>query len=654
MLRLTALHLDNFGPYKGKQTVTFPTEDGVTIIYGENMRGKTSLLNAIRFAFFGRILGRGRRDAALHLVGNWEEAKDSNIYGFDVRLDMTYDGVKYRLTRSFRPKPGVKTPEDDSDYEQTHFLERDGIPQGPQQTKAELDRILPEQISRFFLFDGELLQEYEDLLVAESDMGPKISEAIERILGLPLLTNSRDSLSGARERAEGRYSRAAQGDQKTREFGNQLTNLQEERSVLLSDLERHETEADDLRKQKTALEEAMRKSQRLASLLDRRDGLERELVDLRSKLQTKRSEIGASMNMAWSTLIVDRMKASTTLLRDRESQLQTALIRTSVLQSFSLDGMTKCPACLQPVSEPAREHVHASLVQHGGLAGITEERELASIRRKIDALVKAVEASNPEALRLKWQAIEQDDRDIYSKQNEIKNLTVQIEGVNEDELRRTRSDFESTIRQISLLEQGISETRESLQQNTTYRENIQRKLDRFAGSSFDIERKRSALAGDLETMFTEGIDVFREQLRKRVEADATEHFKQLTSEADYAGLRINDSYGLSIVHKDGTGIPVRSAGAEHIVALSLVAALQNNAPLRGPIIIDSPFGRLDTVHTNRTVAAMPSMSRQVIVLVYEDELPPVRAREGLGVHLKAEWKLERRSARHTELVRRKD
>jgi DNA sulfur modification protein DndD len=133
MLRLTALHLENFGPYKGKQSVEFPSEDGVTIIYGENMRGKTSLLNAIRFAFFGRILGRGRRDASLHLVGNWEEANDKNVYGFDVRLDMTYDDVKYRLTRTFRPRPGVGKPTDDGDYDRNYFLERDGIPLGPQQ-----------------------------------------------------------------------------------------------------------------------------------------------------------------------------------------------------------------------------------------------------------------------------------------------------------------------------------------------------------------------------------------------------------------------------------------------------------------------------------------------------------------------------------------
>jgi hypothetical protein len=74
---------------------------------------------------------------------------------------MTHDGSKYRLTRTFRPAPGVTEPEYDGDYVQSYFLERDGMPLGEHAAKLELERILPEQISRFFLFDGELLQEYE-------------------------------------------------------------------------------------------------------------------------------------------------------------------------------------------------------------------------------------------------------------------------------------------------------------------------------------------------------------------------------------------------------------------------------------------------------------------------------------------------------------
>lgn len=654
MLRLTGLRLTNFGPFKGEQAISFPLEDGVTIIYGENMRGKTSLLNAIRFAFFGRILGRGRRDAALHKVGNWEEAAENKVYGFEVALDMTHAGARYRLVRTFKPRPGVTEPEDDSDYVQDYFLERDGVVLSRNRSKTELERILPEQIARFFLFDGELLQEYEDLLVAESDMGPRISEAIERILGMPVLTDTRDSLTAAKERAENRHARAAQGDQKTREFGNQLAALHSERGVLQADLERQEKDLDGLRNRKTGLDEAIRKMQRVAALFDKRDVIESDIKALKDNVTEKKARLGGSMASAWCALLGDRMRATIIDLRARETQLQTALIRTSVLAGLSVEGQTICPACLQPVSDEARHRVEHSLVQHGGAAGAAEEQEIAAVRRRIAAVEYFLGEANPQALRLEWDSIAQDERLIYAKGNEVKEIDAQIADVDEETVRRTRSDLESVIKQISLLEQGLNNTREALHNNSVYRDNLQRKLDKFAGSSFDVERRRRDLAADLEALFTKGIDVFREQLRRKVEADATQHFLQLTSEPDYAGLRINDSYGLTIIHKDGSEIPVRSAGAEHIVALSLVGALQNNAPLRGPIIIDSPFGRLDATHTDKTVAALPSMAKQVVVLVYEDELAPARARAGLKGNLRAEWTLVRRSARHTELKQRKD
>ena len=155
-------------------------------------------------------------------------------------------------------------------------------------------------------------------------------------------------------------------------------------------------------------------------------------------------------------------------------------------------------------------------------------------------------------------------------------------------------------------------------------------------------------------MFDEAVSVYRDQLRRRVESDATKHFRALTTEPDYQSLRINDNYGLTIIHKDGSLIPIRSAGAEHVVALCLVGALQNNAPLQGPIIIDSPFGRLDRGHTTNIVRALPTMAKQVMLLVYEDELPGGLARNELKGRLKAEWRLDRRSARHTELVQRRD
>ena len=91
MLRIRSISLTDFGPFKGDQHIEFPGDDGVSIVYGENMRGKTTLLNAIRFALFGKIISRGNTQAELHQIGNWETVKEKGKYGFKVVLDFEHE-----------------------------------------------------------------------------------------------------------------------------------------------------------------------------------------------------------------------------------------------------------------------------------------------------------------------------------------------------------------------------------------------------------------------------------------------------------------------------------------------------------------------------------------------------------------------------------
>src|SRR5438874_686382 len=153
MLRLSKLRVENFGPYKDLQEVVFPNTDGVVLVYGENMRGKTTLLNAFRYALFGRFIGRGQAQIPIHKIGNWEAAEEGN-YGFKVELEFSFGPDLYVLTRTCTPR--VPKPENDSDYERQSFLTKDGKHLNPDQAQHTLSVLMPEDVSRFFLFDGEL------------------------------------------------------------------------------------------------------------------------------------------------------------------------------------------------------------------------------------------------------------------------------------------------------------------------------------------------------------------------------------------------------------------------------------------------------------------------------------------------------------------
>ena len=650
MLRIDRVELEDFGPFKGRQTINLPEAAGVAVVYGENMRGKTVLLNAIRFALFGKVLGRARREGSLHTIGNWEQAA-AGRYGFEVVLQFQDDGSQYRLTRSCRPRSGV-VPEQHSDYDVKHFLQRDGEVLGPGQATAEIERIMPEKIARFFLFDGELLQEYEDLLRNESDMGRQISEAIEQILGVPVLTRSRATLAKLLDDYGKKEARSAQANTITSELGTQMNVLLDERQVLLDGLADMKTSLARLRQEKTDLDEQLRRNERLTAMMDKRDMLVDAIKSLDEQIEARQAEIATEMRVAWKSLVATRASDLTGGLRDRERQLQLQKMRHEVLRA-SADrgaGPDQCPTCFQSLSDEVLAQMEVAAA--GEAAKIEDvERQLRDILRRLDALEDATRASSETGLRMLWSDLNHLKRDRYTNQDAVSELDRRLQEAGDDQgaLRRAQYDHEQTVKKIALLEEGMGEQEDALAENERNLARVRIRLESRGGVDVEGARQRRRLCADLHGLFDQAVAKYRDRLRRSVEADATELFLQLTTEPEYTGLRINESYGLMILHQDGSEIPVRSAGAEHVVALSLVGALQKNAPLQGPIFIDSPFGRLDTQHTKNVVAALPNMTEQVCLLVYEEELRPQLARDLLRGQLRAEYSLRRVSARHTEL-----
>lgn len=650
MLRINRLLLENFGPFKGKQTIAFPERPGVTIVYGENMRGKTSLLNAMRFALFGSVLWRGMRDASLELLGNWESAAEGE-YGFSVTLDLTNGPTQYRLTRNCRPRRGIEKPKSSADYDLAFFLERAGAVLGPDAAAAELKRILPEQIARFFLFDGELLQEYEDLLRDESDMGRRISEAIERILGVPILTEARVTAGRLRDDYEKREAKAAQRSDVTELYGVHLESLQAERSALQNDKGRLQREMETLRTQKASLEAEMRSNERVSSMIEKRDGLARSVGELEARLAERRFQLQKPMAAAWSWLLAERIEQLASSVSKEEQEIGARSMRREVLKALRDDTALECPACAQPLSVATKERLRAEDAEPDGEADRDRER-IRELHRQSAALASLRGEGERQVAALLWDELDHLEQERFGKKEELEEITRRLEDVNEASLREAKENYDRSVKEIAVREDGLAKTEEKLKENREVTDKIRRKLEEQGGADLAAARRRTELCTRLHVMFDEAVGLYRDRLREQVERDASMLFLKLTTEPDYAGLRINETYGLRIVHRDGEVIQVRSAGAEHVVALSLMGALQRNAPMKGPIIVDSPFGRLDSQHTRNVVESLPVIAEQVMLLVYEDELSPQVAREGLRENLRAEFILRRVSARHTSLERR--
>ena len=161
------------------------------LVFGDNMRGKTSLLNALRWVFYGKAIGRHSREIALLDLVNSEATMEGD-WSMEVVVTFEDDGHRYEMRRTATRRALVSKPTRSEDLLMERAMRKDDIPLGDHLIDAEINRFAPEQTSRFFLFDGELLDEYEQLLIDGSEQSKRIKECNRAGLGRTDLDPGRD------------------------------------------------------------------------------------------------------------------------------------------------------------------------------------------------------------------------------------------------------------------------------------------------------------------------------------------------------------------------------------------------------------------------------------------------------------------------------
>src|SRR5262245_37716210 len=147
-MKLLSMSTTNFMPYKGQTSIAFPTDSArnVMIVLGDNMRGKTSILNAVRWAFYGNALDRHLREIPLHALLNSEAASEGEGQ-IEVHVQFEANGRKYDLRRRATKKPLVARPSRPEDFDVTVGLQRDSVALPGVHIEPEISQIAPEQIS---------------------------------------------------------------------------------------------------------------------------------------------------------------------------------------------------------------------------------------------------------------------------------------------------------------------------------------------------------------------------------------------------------------------------------------------------------------------------------------------------------------------------
>jgi DNA sulfur modification protein DndD len=646
--RIESIELHNFGPFKGVQRLDLPHGDGVVVVYGQNGKGKTSLLNAVRWALTGTVLDRAGRARPPEALVNREALAENDAVDCKVVVSLDIDGTPYELTR-WVDRTGERVSVDMLLRQDTTVLNR-------VDAEAELERLFPHDTQQFFLFDGELLNQFESLTRDDHSAGEVLKQAMERMLGVPIVANAARDCEAVSDEATDRLAEKAKQDKDSAQVGNQLAQAQTLLAEAKVAARKEQERIDELETQRREVDAELSahelSQQTMGQITLLRDKITADEDTLAVDRQNYQTALAEAWRAVLSTSLRSRFDAAAAQVDDLRAQRDRAAF-ASELRDARGDNKKLCPACgTDPLPKKNRQQLDEILEGAGDLD--TLDADLAHSRSQMDLLGAFVDDSAATALRTSEAAVRKGRADLNDLRDQVRALEEQLGDIDEKTLR----DLVRRSEQITLAITGAGEALaaadgEGAAQRTLV-EGFTKKLDGFSQKNVDpATRHQLELGQRLHELFTRGIDEYRSRLLRNVEAAATRLFLRMRSEEGFTGLRINERYGLSILDDAGHVVPDRSAGYEHLVALSLIGGLQACSTISGPVLMDSPFGRLDGTHVKQVTSSVSMLSPQVVLLVHEGEIHPNQAGALLEGKLLAEFTLVRRSATHTDIERRK-
>jgi DNA sulfur modification protein DndD len=355
-MKVDEIALKNFGPYFGEHRIELTTSPAapVIVMHGENTWGKTSFINAIRWCLYGRVRGIDRRDKAVWRLVN-RDAFAAGERLMSVKLTFAHDGKPYVLERQLgfneQPDPGTK-------FSPRVSLIADGSFVDEARIAERVGAILHEDISRFFLFDAEMLDEFEKLVEQFDGNANVVKQQIEQVLGLPALRLAEEDLADLQTVAGRKQFKSIKASKRGAEIAAEARQAEDELQSLernVSDLvlQRNETEQrrDALREKRAQYSEIQAAVKELDQIEDRIRALE----EAHQALEQERKDI---IGATWWLPFDEQLRAAAGEAR-LVVEKATGTRREKVRVGASLDIVNKsldasrCNVCGQAL--PPRE-----------------------------------------------------------------------------------------------------------------------------------------------------------------------------------------------------------------------------------------------------------------------------------------------------------
>lgn len=634
-MQITSLKLKNFRQFYEPQTITFAkNEQNVTLIIGVNGAGKTGIFRAIKFGLFGDEKleqDNQSRHEAVHLV-NLDRLRenDGDAVTAEVEVAFEHEGVTYQVRRE-----KIEIADGDNIRElssratlskKTSIGETEQISNSTEEVNSELNIIMPDYVRNFFFFDAEQSQLFPDSS-NKKEVSEKIKNSVQNLLQIKSVQKAEDILKQLLRQQKNEIAHQSKD--------LQLNQIQSEKKYNLAQIDKIN---DGLKKANRELDLAKDEKNRIEQeiadikqLSDQRKQLTRYEEDLANKNQlidvisdNMKKLLFSGISFLWNDTMSIVMPKVSIIQEQNDSKFDKKIIEMSLQQGSCLlcgNDLTDHPEneihvkqllenyhqsnikdVFQDI-EIANEHIKESSETTDALKNkykqlIEASKEREQLMLKIDkmneslsghlAAIQNIEDKQTNTLPTINQQLEAKNREISELEYQLNNLKTEQEKLDKDEKR-----------QIELVNEDI------------LKEKVYKRTERILNGLTNI------------------LHSYDSNMRTELSRKILEMFKKLLSNTDrdlVQSLDISTTYDLTLLNDDDVNVlGDLSMGQKQALSLSFIFALadlssRGRSDIDFPLLVDTPFARLDSIVRTNMIRETPKFARQWILLLTDTEL----------------------------------
>lgn len=629
-MKINKIEFENFRNFKKHGEIKCSTDGKVTIIYGKNGDGKTTLHQLFQWIFYGHVHFNKTTSDRLYNLQYESEMPFGETFQVFGGVDFEHNGEQYSLRRTYTYKKGLKDSEKigedisllkmDSDYNWRR-LER---------PKETIEKLLPSGLSDYFFFDGESM--IADLRVKGRDSAGKLRKALYSMFDLDVIESAISHIgrTDLKTTALGKLYLSKGTISSGSEISAVKTNIENAQNRL----EKLGSELESAEVRKIELNEIIQKvSEQIGGVRSKED-YERQRKQYKSQqdiflrnMEDAQRSFGDAVIDMFPRLLISKavLDAKEKLhLKVEQSKLPEGI--TKKLISYLLSSKTDHCICGNPICEKEKEHIKEYLDMMPPKSYTSMYHDFTKTARSWGKGYdkKRIEDWVISAFNNSEQAHECDN-DIRALDEAEKN-SPDIE-----DLVITRQKAEQEIREKDARINALSTERKKFE---IYRDKQMKKFDELTTGNAENQKiiRKIEIMEQVATYFRKKLDDESREYSRRLENNIQDLIDtMLTSKRK---VEVSPEFSVKVV--DSYNDESKSEGQFAVVSFAYIGGilkmLRSEKELSSkeyPLVLDGPFSKLDPDQRQNVVNVIPEFAPQVI-LFSKDDLHDVFDEEQIG------------------------